>query len=113
MWIEQPHNFGGTQFLKMLRFEKRSGRFGMLTCLNKLDMWECEALEEFPSVLSNLTALEQLNFSKCRVLKHVPEGFGASTCSKKVKMWECEALEVFPCGLSNLTTLEEPHFSNC
>jgi len=70
-------------------------------------------LEVFPSGLNNLTALEELDFSKRRALKHVPEGFGTMTCLKKLNMWECEALEVFPSGLNNLTSLEELNFSKC
>jgi hypothetical protein len=87
--------------------------FGTLTCLKKLNMWEYEALEVFPFGLSNLIALEELNFFKYRALKHVPEGFGALTCLRKLGMWECEALEVFPSGLNNLKALEELNFSQC
>jgi hypothetical protein len=72
--------------------------FGTLTCLKKLMMGECEALEVFPSGLSNLIALEEFNFFGCRALKHVPELFGTLTRLKNLKILECEALEVFPYG---------------
>ena len=41
--------------------------FGGLTSLRKLDMQECEALLEVPPGLSNLCALEELDFLGCRV----------------------------------------------
>ena len=34
--------------------------------LNNLDMRECETLEEFPSRLSNLCALKELNYLICQ-----------------------------------------------
>jgi hypothetical protein len=43
--------------------------FGTLTCLDTFNMSECEALEVFPSGLSNLIALEELEFSKCSLLE--------------------------------------------
>jgi hypothetical protein len=61
--------------------------FGMLTCLKKLNMWGCEALEGFPSGLNNLIALEEIDFSTCRGLKHVPEELGMLTCLKKLSMF--------------------------
>jgi Leucine-rich repeat (LRR) protein len=81
--------------------------------LKKLVMQACEALEEFPLGLSNLSMLEELDFPKCMSLKHIPEGFGGLTSLKKLYMWECEALEEFPLGLSNLSMLEEIDFSQC
>ena len=59
-----------------------------------------------------MCALEELDFSKCRSLKKIPEGFGGLTSLKKLDMWECEALEEFPPGLSNLCALEELNFSD-
>ena len=82
-------------------------------CLKDISLTNCNNLENFIKILSNLIALEELNFSKCQDLKHVPEGFGRLTCLKKLAMWECEALEVFPSGLSNLTALEVLNFSKC
>ena len=38
--------------------------FGTLTCLKKLKMWECDALEAFTIGLSSLIALEELKFSQ-------------------------------------------------
>jgi hypothetical protein len=43
-------------------------------------MWEYEALEVFPCRLSNLIVLEELEYEKCRALKHVPEGFVTLIC---------------------------------
>ena len=87
--------------------------FGTLTCLRILCIWECEALEVFPSGLNNLMALEELDFSYYQALKDMPEGFGTLTCLKKLMMWEHDALEVFPSGLSNLIALEKLDFSKC
>jgi hypothetical protein len=76
-------------------------------------MQGCEALEAFPFGLSKLSLLEELNFSKCRCLKEIPEGFGGLKSLGKLDMWECEALEAFPLGLNKLSLLEEVDFSKC
>ena len=57
---------GGVEFFGMSKslMKIRDG-FGGLTSLKKLDMWECEALEELLPGLSKLCALEELNFGKC------------------------------------------------
>ena len=59
-------------------------------------IWQCEALEEFPPGLSNMCALEELDFSKCRSLRKILEGFGGLTSLKTLSMWECEGLKEFP-----------------
>ena len=46
--------------------------FGYLTKLKILCMFEYEALEGFPVGVSNLVALERLNFVACRTLKAIP-----------------------------------------
>ena len=97
---------GKIEFLLVSVFKEDTGRVGGLTSLKKLDMWGCEALEEFPPGLSKLRALEELNFSECRSLMKIPEGFGGLTSLEKLLMQECEALEEFPPGLSNLCALE-------
>ena len=71
------------------------------------------SLEEFPSGLSNLSSLEELNFSKCGSLTKILEGFGALRSLKKLYMWECGVLEEFPLGLNNMCSLQELDFSKC
>jgi len=61
----------------------------------------------------HLIALEELSFTKCEALKHIPKEFATLTCLKKLYMWECEALKVFPSGLTNLIALEELSFTKC
>ena len=72
-------------------------------------MWDCEALEEFPSGICTLKALEELSFNGCKSLRKIPEGLGGLTCLKKLYMWDCEALEEFPSGICTLKALEELH----
>jgi len=47
-------------------------------------MHECEALEEFPSGVTTLKALELLSFQGCKALKIIPEGLGGLTCLKSL-----------------------------
>jgi hypothetical protein len=54
-----------------------------------------------------------LDFSLCRSLKKIPEGFGGLRRLNKLDMQECEALEEFPPGVTNLCALEELDFSKC
>jgi hypothetical protein len=63
-----------------------------LTSLNKLEIWKCEALEEFPPRLRYMCALE-FNFLKCWSLKKILEGFGGLRSLKKFDMQECKAVE--------------------
>ena len=58
-------------------------------------MFECEALEEFPLGVSNLIALEELNFAGCRILKGIPESFGTLEKLKILRRSESEPLGVF------------------
>jgi hypothetical protein len=39
-------------------------------------MGDCEALEEFPSGVCTLKALEELSFKGCKCLGNIPEGLG-------------------------------------
>ena len=55
--------------------------------------FECEALEEFPVGVSNLVALEELHFAKCRALTRILENFANLTKLKILRMFECEALK--------------------
>ena len=64
-------------------------------------------MEEFPSEVRTLVALEELNFPRCKSLKNIPEGLGGLTCLKKLYMSECEALEEFQSGVCTLIELEE------
>nr|PNR47059.1 hypothetical protein PHYPA_014179 [Physcomitrium patens] len=112
-------------FLLYKKLKKLPKGFRSLTCLKKLYMWECEALEEFPSRLPNLITLEELNFLNCRNLKKLLEGFGSLIYLKKLFMRDYKALEEFLSRLPNLAledflsrlpnliTLEELDFSNC
>ena len=65
---EFPTGFNNLLALEELKFYKcgslnhMSEGFGTLTCLKKLYMSECEALEVFPSGLNNLITLEELDF---------------------------------------------------
>jgi hypothetical protein len=70
----------------------------------------CEALEEFPSGICTPKGLEELNFTQCKSLRRIPEGFGGLTCSKKLYMGNCEALEEFPSRICTLKALEELFF---
>ena len=45
-----------------------------LTGLKNLYMWDCDSLEEFPSGVCTLVALEELNFNGCKFLKKLLEG---------------------------------------
>jgi hypothetical protein len=47
-------------------------------------MFACEALEEFPVGVSNLVALEDLNFATCGALKRIPESFANLTKLKNI-----------------------------
>ena len=76
-------------------------------------MWECEALEDFPLGVSNLVALEELHFARCRALKRIPESFGTLTNLKLLHMFGCEGLEEFHVGVSNLIALEYLDFATC
>ena len=84
-----------------------------LTCLKKLCMWNCEALEEFPSAVCTLKALEELEFKGCKSLRRIPEGLGGLPCLKKLYMGDCEDLEEFPSGVCTLKTLEDLQFYGC
>lgn len=64
--------------------------FGM-TGLKFLDMCECGDLEELPLGMTNLSTLEELDFSKYESLRKILEEFGGLTHLKKLSMWECEA----------------------
>lgn len=50
-----------------------------------LDMWECEALEKFPSRVSTNKVLEELIICRCKSLKKLLERFGDLTCLKKLQ----------------------------
>jgi Leucine-rich repeat (LRR) protein len=86
---------------------------GGLTCLKKLYMNDCEALEEFPLGICTLKALEDLQLEGCKSLKTIPEGLGGLTCLKKLYMYDCEALEEFPSGIRTLKALEDLQFNGC
>ena len=74
--------------------------------MKKLCMGDCEALEEFPSGVCTLKALEELHFHGCKSLRTIPEGLGGLTCLKILRMWDCEALQEFPSGICTLKALE-------
>ena len=80
--------------------------FGNLTKLKVLSMFECEALEDFPLGVSNLSALEKLNFARCRALKTIPKSFCNLKGLKMLRMFECGALEELHVGVTNLLALE-------
>jgi hypothetical protein len=75
--------------------------------LKELHMWECEALEEFPSGVGTLVALEKLAFNGCKSLKKIPGELGGLTSLKELHMWGCEALEEFPSGMGTLVVVEK------
>ena len=52
--------------------------------MKKLCMGDYEALEECPSEICNLKALEVLLFFRCKSLRKIPEGLGGLTCLKKL-----------------------------
>jgi len=76
-------------------------------------MWDCEVLEEFPSGICTLKALEELSFYGCKSLRIIPEGFGGFTCLKILRMDDCDILEEFPSGICTLRHLEELSFKGC
>ena len=39
-------------------------------------MWDCEALEEFPSGIFTLKALKELSLHGCKSLRKIPKGLG-------------------------------------
>ena len=84
---------------------------GNLTDLKILRMYDCQALEEVPVGVSNVVALEELNFVGCRPLKTIPESLENLTKLKILCMFEFEALEEFHVGVSNLLALEELAFA--
>jgi hypothetical protein len=76
-------------------------------------MWGCEALEEFPLGVSNLLALEELDFARCRSLEMISECLGNLQKLKILHMWGCEALEEYPFGVTNLLALENINYNRC
>lgn len=52
-------------------------------------------LEQFPLGSTNLSTLEELNFSKCLSSREILEGVDRLSSLGELKVWECEALEVF------------------
>ena len=75
----------------MLVFEENTERIWRLNESQEALHVGCEALEEFPIELSKLSTLEELDFSRCRSLKEIPEGFGGMTnlCELKVGAHMC------------------------
>jgi len=68
-------------------------------------MPDCEALEEFPSGICTLKALEDSSFYGCKSLRNILEKLGGLTCLNKLHMWDCEALEELPSGICTLKVL--------
>jgi hypothetical protein len=54
--------------------------------LKRLYMWDCEGLEEFPSGLCALKALEELKPKGCKSFKKIPNGLAGLTCLKILSM---------------------------
>ena len=50
--------------------------FGGMTCLKKLGMWDCKALEEFYSGICTLKALKDLQYNGCKSLRKIPKKVG-------------------------------------
>lgn len=67
--------------------KKISDGFGGLTSLLKQRMHKCEDLEEFAQGLTNLVALEKLNFEIC---VKILEWFGCLLGLNELQMWECD-----------------------
>ena len=68
--------FGRKIIQWMQSFEESTGRIGVLNCLKKLYMEDCEVFEEFPSGICTLKALEKLSFRGCKSWRGIPEGLG-------------------------------------
>ena len=57
--------------------------------LKMLYMFECEALEEFDVAVSNLIALEELDFGTCQGIENDPEKFFQPDENENIKIESC------------------------
>jgi hypothetical protein len=69
IWSMHSQGFGGITLLWMQLFEENTRRVGGLTSSKKSCLWDCEALEEFPSRVCTLKVSEELHFYGCKSLQ--------------------------------------------
>ncbi|XP_023644343.1 disease resistance protein ADR2 [Capsella rubella] len=74
------------------------------TNLERLDLYECIALVELPSSISNLRKLDSLETNHCRSLKVIPTLINLEYL-KEIKMMGCLQLKSFPDIPTNITKL--------
>ncbi|KAG2311817.1 hypothetical protein Bca52824_023374 [Brassica carinata] len=104
-------------FFFLSRYLKRIPDLSKATCLEKLDLHDCESLleltssigngclllKELPSSMGRLINLEELNLSDCSSLKlthtaieKVPSSMSTWSCLYKLDMYGCKKLKEFP-----------------
>ncbi|VVA39714.1 Hypothetical predicted protein, partial [Prunus dulcis] len=111
-----------------------------MPCLRKLTIDKCEKLSSCPSGLEYCTSLQELHFTNCQNLRHLPvdglqtlvslkeltligcpslEFIPITTQSQSMpslrKLWieNCEKLSSCPSGLEYCTSLQELHIISC
>jgi Leucine-rich repeat (LRR) protein len=79
---------------------------GNLTELQRIDLSYCKILRMLPNSFGNLTKLQQIDLNNCRNLQILPNSFGNLKQLKFLRLAGCEQLTVSSETLGNITTLE-------
>ncbi|GLU17198.1 hypothetical protein SLE2022_335890 [Rubroshorea leprosula] len=89
------------------RLETIGDSLSTLTCLEELDLIQCEDLRLIP-IMSGLSSLQQLRIYYCFELTRIRDGaFAFPKSLRRLDIWSCPRLETIGESISTLTCLEE------
>ncbi|GKU99319.1 hypothetical protein SLEP1_g12187 [Rubroshorea leprosula] len=95
------------------RLETIGDGISTLTCLEELDLEECEDLRLIP-IMRGLSSLQQLRILTCLELTRIGDGAFAFPASlRQLRIWYCPRLETIGESISTLTCLEELDLYGC
>ena len=87
---------------------------GQCTSLRELDMTKCKFLKELPEELGNLSInLHELNLRECKALTALPSSIGNLIQLHEISLSKCTGITVLPLSMKLLMNLERLNLSKC
>jgi nucleoside-triphosphatase THEP1 len=78
-----------------------------------LDLAQCQSLEEIPSSIGQMNALQELYLSGCSNLKELPSSIGQLNALQRLYLKGCSELKELPSSIGQLNAFQKLYLKGC